>query len=63
MSDGLIHDPETAIEILKLAAQPGEANCYRGSIADIVVRAKETIEGSFDQPRFCDTGTLGRTGK
>jgi hypothetical protein len=58
-SDGLIHDPETAIEVFELAAQTDKATFHRGGIADVVVRAKETIERGFDEPRFRGLGTLG----
>src|SRR5882724_2634348 len=59
-SDGLIYDPETTIELLKLTTQSGKPARYRGGIADVIVRAQETIEGCFDERRFCGAGTLGR---
>jgi hypothetical protein len=58
-SDGLIYDPETAIKLLELATQFGKPARYRSGIADVIVRAQETIEGSFDKRRFCGAGTLG----
>jgi hypothetical protein len=32
----------------------------RRGIGDIVVGAKETAEGCFDERRFCGTGIFGR---
>ncbi len=59
-SSRLIRDPEIAIELLELTAQSGEVarHCY--GIVDVVVRAKETVEGCFDERRFCGTGIFGR---
>jgi hypothetical protein len=56
----LIRNSEIAIDILELAAQASEVTRHRRGIADVVVRAKETVEGCFDECRFCGTGTLGR---
>jgi hypothetical protein len=56
----LIPDPEIAIELFNLTAQSGEVVRHCRGIADIVLRAKEAIEGCFDERRFCRTGTLGR---
>lgn len=58
-SDGLIRDPEIAIELLELTAQSGETARHCSGIADVVIRAKETIEGRFDERRFCRAWTLG----
>src|SRR6266700_580108 len=58
-SSRLIRDPEIAIELLELTAQSGELVRHCRGIADVVVRAKETIERSFDEPRFCGARTLG----
>jgi len=51
-SDGLIRDPEIAIELLELTAQSGEPARHGRGIADVVIRTKETIEGGFDERRF-----------
>ena len=59
-SDGLIRDPKIAIELLELTAQSGEAACHGSGFANVVVRAKETGEGCFDERRFCGTGMFGR---
>src|SRR5258708_24582026 len=59
-SSRLARDSEIAIELLELAAQSGEVTCHCRGIADIVVRAKETVEGCFDERRFCGTGIFGR---
>ena len=59
-SSRLIRDSEIAIELLELTAQSGEAARHGRGIADVVVRAKETIECCFDERRFCGAGTLGR---
>ena len=56
----LIRDSEIAIELLELTAQSGEVARQRRGIADIVVGAKEAIEGCFDERRFCGAGTFGR---
>jgi hypothetical protein len=55
----LIGDSKIAIEPFELTAQPGEVVRHCRGIADIVLRAKEAIEGCFDERRFCHTGTLG----
>jgi len=57
--DGLIYDPETAIELLELTTQSGKPVRHCSGIADIIVGAQETIEGCFDKRRFGGTGTLG----
>jgi hypothetical protein len=56
----LIRDSEIPIELLELVAQSGETARHRSGIADVVVRAKETIEGCFDEPRLRGTWTLSR---
>jgi hypothetical protein len=56
----LIRNSEIAIEILELTAQPGEVVRKRRGICDSVVGAKETVEGCFDERRFCGTGIFGR---
>jgi len=58
-SDGLIYNPETAIELIELATQPSKPARHRSGIADVLVRAKETIEGGFDERRFCGARTFG----
>jgi hypothetical protein len=59
-SSRLIRNSEIAIELLELAAQSREMARHCRGIANIVVRAKETVEGRFDQRRFCGTGIFGR---
>jgi hypothetical protein len=59
-SSRLIRDSEIAIELLELAAQSGEVVRRCCGIVDGVVRAKETVEGCFDERRFCGTGIFGR---
>jgi hypothetical protein len=59
-SGRLIRSSEIAIELLELTAQSSEVARHCRGIADIVVRAKETVEGCFDERRFCGTGILGR---
>jgi hypothetical protein len=59
-SGRLIRSSEIAIELLKLTAQSSEVARHCRGIADIVVRAKETVEGCFDERRFCGTGIFGR---
>jgi hypothetical protein len=56
----LIRDSKIAIELLELTAQSSEVVHYCCGIADSVVRAKETVEGRFDERRFCGTGIFGR---
>jgi hypothetical protein len=56
----LIRNSKIAIEILELTAQPGEVVRKRRGICDSVVGAKETVEGCFDERRFCGTGIFGR---
>ena len=43
-SDRLIRDPEIPIELLELATQSRETARHRSGVADVVVRAEETIE-------------------
>jgi hypothetical protein len=59
-SGRLIRSSEIAIELLELTAQSSEVARHCRGIADIVVRAKETVEGCFDERRFCGTGISGR---
>jgi len=59
-SSGFIRDSEIAIELLELTAQSGEVVRHCCGIVDVVVRAKETVEGCFDKRRFCGTGMFGR---
>ena len=59
-SGRLIRNSEIAIELLELTAQPGEVVRKRRGICDSVVGAKETVEGCFDERRFCGTGIFGR---
>jgi hypothetical protein len=59
-SGRLIRSSEIAIELLELTAQSSEVARHCRGIADIVVRAKETVEGCFDERRFCGTGIFGR---
>jgi hypothetical protein len=59
----LIRNSEVAIELLELTAQSSEAARHCRGIADVVVRAKETIEGCFDKRRSCGTGIFGRFGQ
>jgi hypothetical protein len=59
-SSRLIRNSEIAIELLELPAQSGEMARHCRGIANIVVRAKETVEGRFDQRGFCGTGIFGR---
>ena len=59
-SSRLIRDSEIAIELLELTAQSGEVVRERRGIGDSVVGAKETVEGCFDERRFCGTGMFGR---
>src|SRR4249920_2468723 len=59
-SSRLIRNSEFAIELLELTAQSSEVVRHCRGIADVVVRAKEAVEGCFDERRFCGTGTLGR---
>ena len=59
-SGRLARNSEIAIEILELTAQSGEVPRHCRGIADVVVRAKETVEGCFDERRFCGTGISGR---
>ena len=56
----LIGNPEIAVELLDLAAQSGEVVYDRSLIPDIIVGAKEAIEGCLDERRFCRTGTPRR---
>lgn len=58
--NGLIRDPEIAIELFDLTAQSGEMAPNARGIADIVVRTKETLKRCFDQRRFCSTRALRR---
>ena len=58
-SSRLIGDFEIAIELLKLTAQSSEAARHGRAVADVVVRAQETIERCFDERRFRGAGTLG----
>jgi hypothetical protein len=59
-SSRLICHSEIAIELLELMAQSGEAARHDRGIADVIIRAQEKIEGSFNERRFCGAGTLGR---
>jgi hypothetical protein len=59
-SSRLIRNSEIAIELLELTAQSGEVARHCCGIVDVVVRAKETVEGCFDERRFCGTGIFGR---
>jgi hypothetical protein len=59
-SGRLIRNSEIAIELLELTAQSGEVVRHCCGIVDVVVRAKETVEGRFDECRFCGTGMFGR---
>ena len=59
-SSRLIRNSEIAIEVFKLTAQSSEVTRYCSRIADVVVRAKVTVEGCFDERRFRGTGTFGR---
>jgi len=59
-SSRLIRDSEIAIELLELAAQSSEVVRHCCGIADSVVRTKVTVEGRFDERRFCGTGIFGR---
>ncbi|MFY9954825.1 hypothetical protein [Bradyrhizobium sp.] len=45
----LIPDPEIAIELFNLTAQSGEVVRHCRGIADIVVRAEETIKRRFNE--------------
>jgi hypothetical protein len=56
----LICNSEIAIDILDLTGQPGEVVCKSRGICDSVVGAKKTVEGCFDERRFCGTGIFGR---
>src|SRR5258708_32631043 len=58
-SGRLIRYPEIPIELLDLVAQSGETARHRSGIADVIIRAKETVEGRFDERRFRGTWTLG----
>jgi hypothetical protein len=53
-----IRNSEIAIELLELTAQSSEVTRHCHCIDDIVVRAKETAEGCFDERRFYGTGFL-----
>ena len=59
-SGRLIRNSEIAIELLELTAQSSKVVRYCRGIEDSVVRAKVTIEGCFDERRFCGTGISGR---
>jgi len=59
-SSRFICDSEIAIEVFKLTAQSSEVTRYCSRIADVVVRAKVTIDGCFHERRFCGTGIFGR---
>jgi hypothetical protein len=59
-SSCLIRNSEIAIELLELAAQSGEVVRHCCGIVDGAGRAKETVEGCFDERRFCGTGIFGR---
>src|SRR5713101_763663 len=59
-SSRLIRNSEIAIELLELTAQSNEVTRHCRGIANIVVRAKETVEGCFDERRFCGTRIFGR---
>jgi hypothetical protein len=59
-SGRLICDSEIAIELFKLTAQSSEAARQGRGVADVVIGTQETIEGCFDECRFCGAGTLGR---
>ena len=58
--NGFTYNPEIAIELFNLSAQPGKPASYASGIADIIFRTKESIESGFDERRFCSTGPLGR---
>jgi len=58
-SSGFIRNSEIAIELLELTAQSGEVARDCRGIADSVVRTKVTVEGRFDERRFCGTGIFG----
>jgi len=58
--NGLIRDPEIAIELFDLTAQSGEVASNTGGIDDIIVRAEEASKRCFDERRFAGTGSLGR---
>ena len=59
-SSRLVLDPKIAIELLELTAQSDEVARHCCGIVDGVVSAKETVEGCFDERRFCGTGFFGR---
>jgi hypothetical protein len=59
-SSRFICGSEIAIELLELVAQSSEVVRHCCGIVDVVVRAEETVEGCFDEPRFCGTGFFGR---
>ena len=54
----LIRDSEIAIEVLELTAQSRKMTPDCRGIADVVVRAKVTVEGCFNDRRLCSTGFL-----
>jgi hypothetical protein len=58
--NGFTYNPEIAIELFNLSAQPGKPASYASGIADIIFRTKKSIEGGFDEGRFCSTWALGR---
>jgi hypothetical protein len=55
-----IRNSEITIELLELTAQSSEVTRHCRCIDVIVVRAKETVEGCFDERRLCGTGFFGR---
>jgi hypothetical protein len=59
-SSRLVRDSEITIELLELTAQSGEVVQHCCDIVDVVVSAKETVEGCLDERRFCGTGIFGR---
>jgi hypothetical protein len=59
-SDRLIRDPEIPIELLELVTQSRETARHRSGVADVVVRAEETIERCFHEPRLRGAWTFGR---
>jgi hypothetical protein len=58
-SSRLIRNSEIAVEILELTAQSSKVVRHCRGIEDSVVRGKVTIEGCFDERRFCGPGALG----
>jgi hypothetical protein len=57
--DGLIDDPEVALELLELPAHPVEAPQQRGVIDGLSLGIKKAVEGGLHDRRLAPARTLG----